>query len=144
MLFMDMLKFYCRLDLSKYSFYMKLPQVRNDNVRNYLDRADIVRETAEQIMKDFGMFGVEITFSGDVANAYEELHNQLVTQISNLVQYNNDKLMSVLYQVDITEREIIRAQLDLPQYSHMEILSHQVIVRELKKVLWRLYFKSKK
>ena len=144
MIFIDMLKFCCSLDLSKYSIIMKLPQVRNDNIRNYLNRADIVRETAEQIMKDFGMFGVEITFSGDVANAYEELHGQLVTQISKLVQSNNDKLMSVLYQVDITEREIILAQLDLPQYNHMEILSHQVMVRELKKVLWRLYFKSQK
>ncbi len=123
---------------------MELPQVRNDNVSKYLDRAEIVNDTAEQIMKDFGMFGVEITFSGDVTNAYEELHGQLVSQISNLVQYNNDKLLSVLYQVDITEREIARAQLDLPHYNHMEILAHQVIARELKKVLWRLYFKSQK
>lgn len=123
---------------------MELPQVRNDNVSKYLDRAEIVRDTAEQIMKDFGMFGVEITFSGDVTNAYEELHGQLVTQISKLIHYNNDKLLSVLYQVDITEREIARAQLDLPHYNHVEIVAHQVVARELKKVLWRLYFKSQK
>lgn len=123
---------------------MELPQVRNNNVSQYLNRAEIVRETAEQIMKDFGMFGVEVTFSGDVSIAYEELHEQLIHQISRLIDNNYDKLLSVLYQVDITEREIAQAQLDLPHYGHVEIIAHQVIARELKKVLWRLYFKTKK
>lgn len=123
---------------------MELPQVRNDNVKGFFDRAEIVRETAQQIMKDFGMFGVEITFSGDVLNAYEELHRQLVEQISVLIQNNYDKLLSVLYQVDITEREIAQAERDLPHYNHVEIIAHQVIARELKKVLWRRYFKSNK
>jgi hypothetical protein len=123
---------------------MELPQIRNNNLKGFLDRAEIVRETADQIMKDFGMFGVEITFSGDVLNAYEELHRQLVEQISVLIQNNYDKLLSVLYQVDITEREIAKAERDLPHYNHVEIIAHQVIARELKKVLWRRYFKSKK
>jgi hypothetical protein len=123
---------------------MKLPQVKNNNVSQFLDRAEIVRATAEQIMKDFGMFGVEVTFSGDVTNAYEELHEQLIIQISRLIDQNYDKLLSVLYQVDITEREIAQAQLDLPHYNHVEIIAHQVIARELKKILWRFYFKSKK
>ncbi len=123
---------------------MELPQIRNDNVKGFLDRAEIVRETAEQIKKDFGMFGVEVTFSGDISNAYEELHWQLVDQISVLIQNNYDKLLSVLYQVDITEREIALAEHDLPHYTHVEIVAHQVIARELKKVLWRRYFKSKK
>ncbi len=123
---------------------MKLPQIRNDNIKGFLDRAEIVHETAEQIMKDFGMFGVEISFSGDVLNAYDELHGQLVEQISVLIQNNYDKLLSVLYQVDITEREIAKAESELPHYNHVEIIAHQVIARELKKVLWRRYFKSKK
>jgi hypothetical protein len=123
---------------------MELPQIRNDNVKQFMNRAEIVRETAAQIMKDFGMFGIKITFSGEVDNAYDELHRQLTIQISKLVQNNYDKLLSVLYQVDITEREIAKAQTDLPHYSHLEIIAHQVIARELKKVLWRLYFKLKK
>lgn len=123
---------------------MEPPQIRNDNLKSFLDRAEIVRETAEQIIKDFAMFGVEILFSGDVLNAYDELHRQLVEQISVLIQNNHDKLLSVLYQVDITEREIAQAERDLPHYNHVEIIAHQVIARELKKVLWRRYFKTKK
>jgi hypothetical protein len=122
---------------------MELPQIRNDNVSQYLDRNEIVRDTASQIMKDFGMFGVEITFSGDVQNAYDELHRQLTEQIEGLIQTNYDKLLSVLYQVDITDREISRAEQELPHYSHIEIIAHQVIVRDLKKVLLRRYFKTR-
>lgn len=123
---------------------MNLPQVSNSNVSGLLNEADIVRETAEQIMKDFGMFGVEITFSGDTGNAYFELHRQLIDQISLLLERNYDLLLSVLYQVDITEKEIDRATRELPHYNHVEIIAHQVIVRDLKKVLLRRYFKNHK
>lgn len=121
---------------------MELPQVRNDNVSQYLDRDEIVRDTARQIMKDFGLFGVEITFSGKVENAYDELHVQLAEQITELIKSNYDKLLSVLYQVDITDREIYKAEQELPHYSHIEIIAHQIIVRDLKKVLLRRYFKN--
>lgn len=122
---------------------MNLPQVNNSNVSSLLNQAEIVQETAEQIMKDFGMFGVEITFSGNTGQAYQELHQQLVDQISLLLERNYDLLVSVLYQVDITDREIARAEMELPDYTHVEIVAHQVIVRDLKKVLLRRYFKSK-
>ena len=121
---------------------MKLPQINNNNVSGYLNQAEIVNETAAQIMKDFGMFGEEITFSGDVDNAYKELHEQLIGQISVLMERNYELLMSVLYQVDITEREIAQAERELPHYNPIEILAHQIIVRDLKKVLLRRYFKA--
>jgi hypothetical protein len=123
---------------------MDLPQVSNSNVSGFLNQAEIVQETAEQIMKDFGMFGVEITFSGDTNNAYNELHLQLIDQISLLLERNYDLLLSVLYQVDITDREIAKATRELPHYNQVEIIAHQVIVRDLKKVLLRRYFKSQK
>ena len=123
---------------------MELPQVSNNNVSGFFTEAEIVQETAEQIMKDFGMFGVEITFLGDTSQAYHELHNQLINQISLLLERNYELLLSVLYQVDITDREIARATRELPHYNQVEIIAHQVIVRDLKKVLLRRYFKNQK
>ena len=122
---------------------MPLPQVNNTNVSGFLTQKEIVQQTAEQIIKDFGMFGVEITFSGNTLTAYDELHHQLIDQISLLVGRNYDLLLSVLYQVDITDREINKAEQELPHYNHIEIIAHQVIVRDLKKVLLRRYFKMK-
>ena len=123
---------------------MELPQVNNNNVSGFFTEAEIVQETAEQIMKDFGMFGVEITFSGDTSQAYYELHKQLIDQISILIDRNYELLLSVLYQVDITEKEIAKATRDLPHYNQIEIIAHQVIVRDLKKVLLRRYFRNQK
>ncbi len=122
---------------------MDFPRVSNQNVEALLNREEIVRQTAAQIMKDFGMFGVEITFSGNIDQAYQELHQQLVEQISILIERNYDLLLSVLYQVDITDREMAKAQAELPHYTHIEEIAHQVIARDLKKVLLRRYFKMK-
>jgi hypothetical protein len=121
---------------------MNFPHLTHSTISHYLDKAEIVTETAEQIMKDFGMFGVEITFSGDTSHAYDELHQQLVVQVARLLESNYDLLLSVLYQVDITDREIALTERELPHYSHVEIIAHQVIVRDLKKVLLRRYFKA--
>jgi hypothetical protein len=122
---------------------MELPDIQNSNLSNFLNRADIIQETAEQIMKDFGMFGIEITFSGNVENAYHELHDQLINQISVYLDRDYSRLMSVLYQVDITEHEIAKAARELPHYNDLEVLAHQVIFRDLKKVLFRRYYKTK-
>ncbi len=122
---------------------MNLPDLRNNNVKLFLNKEDIIRETAAQIMKDFGMFGIEITFSGDAENAYYELHDQLVNHISEYLNRDYGKLMSVFYQVDITEKEIQRTANEMPEYNEIEVLAHQVIFRDLKKVLFRRYYKTK-
>ena len=121
---------------------MNLPDLQNNNIANFLDKEDIVRETAEQIIKDFSMFGIEISFSGNTENAYHELHEQLVNQITISLERDYSRLMAALYQVVITEREIAMAAIELPHYNQMEVLAHQVILRDLKKVLFRRYYKA--
>ena len=121
---------------------MKLPQILHSNVSEFFNTADIVQETAEQIMKDFGLFGISITFSGNVENAYTELHQQLTKQVAVLLENDYSRLLSVLYQVDISDKEIALATAELSDYTPVEIISHQIIVRDLKKVLTRRYFKA--
>jgi len=121
---------------------MNLPNLQHSNLASFLNRAEIVQETAHQIMKDFGMFGIEITFSGNIETAYQELLEQLINQISVYLDRDYGRLMAVLYQVDITEKEIAKAHCELPHYNDLEVLAHQVIFRDLKKVLFRRYYKS--
>lgn len=121
---------------------MSLPDLQNTNIQSYLDKTEIILETAQQIMKDFGMFGVEITFSGDTEHAYNELLDQLVHQVEKLLTNNSELLMSVLYQVDISDREIVKTASELPHYSQIEVIAHQIIFRDLKKVLFRRYYKN--
>lgn len=121
---------------------MKLPDLQNNNIKSHLNKAEIVIETAQQIMKDFGMFGVEISFSGNTEEAYNELLEQLVFQIDKLLGSNSELLMSVLYQVDISDREIAKTASELPHYNQIEVIAHQIIFRDLKKVLFRRYYKT--
>lgn len=121
---------------------MNLPDLQNNNIQSHLDKAEIVLETAQQIMKDFGMFGVEITFSGNTEQAYNELLDQLVFQVEKLLNNNSELLMSVLYQVDISDREIAKTARELPHYNQIEVIAHQIIFRDLKKVLFRRYYKN--
>lgn len=121
---------------------MNLPNITHTNVDVFLNREDIILDTIAQIMKDFGLFGVEIHFSGHIDDAYHELHQQLVEQIDALLIHNSDLLMSILYQVDISDRDIARTQADFPRYNQVEVIAHQIIFRDLKKVLFRRYFSA--
>ena len=99
--------------------------------------------TAEQVRKDFAMFGMEIKFSGNVNFAYEELFSQLNIYISELLNDNYEKLMSLLYQIDLSEKELTKKDPDYQFETVSEILTHKILERELKKVLIRTYFKEK-
>jgi hypothetical protein len=121
---------------------MALPDIRLNNIAQHLNNVDIVNQTAQQIMKDFGMFGVTINFSGNIENAYHELFDQLKYQISDLYSRDYGRLLSVLYQVDISPKDITKAHEEMVDYTLAEVISHQIIVRDLKKVLTRLYFKA--
>lgn len=99
--------------------------------------------TAEQVRKDFAMFGMEVNFSGDVNFAYEELFDQLKVYIEELLSKDSEKLMSLLYQIDLSEKELSKNDPNLQFETVPEIITHKILERELKKVLIRTYFKEK-
>lgn len=99
--------------------------------------------TAEQVRKDFAMFGMEINFSGNVNFAYEELFQQLNKYIDQLLNADNEKLMSLLYQIDLGEKELTKQDPNYQFETLAQIITHKILERELKKVLIRTYFKEK-
>ena len=48
----------------------------DQNIEKYRRDLEIIRLTAEQVIKDFQIFGFEIVFSGNEYTAYEELKTQ--------------------------------------------------------------------
>ena len=121
---------------------MQLPKIHKNNIQEFFDSEEIILETIKQIMKDFGMFGLEISFSGDIKNAYNELHSQITRQVEVLFNTDLSKLYAVLYQVDISDSKIKSEQEKFPEYSLIEIISYQIIARDLQKILTRRYFKN--
>ena len=99
--------------------------------------------TAEQVRKDFAMFGMDVEFSGNVNFAYEELFDQLKDYIDKLLHNDSEKLMSLLYQIDLSEKELSKNDPNMQFETIPEIVTHKILERELKKVLIRTYFKEK-
>ena len=110
----------------------------------YINRLDLIRDTAHQIIKDFDMFGLEIKFSGNAYNAYEELFQQIEPHIKRLIMNNQSKFMGILYRIDVSEEQIKKAVQDHASESFSEIITDLVIKRELQKVVIRSQFKNSK
>ncbi|MFO7829346.1 MAG: hypothetical protein R6V23_12035 [Bacteroidales bacterium] len=98
--------------------------------------------TAEQVRKDFAMFGMDVVFSGNVSLAYDELFVQLKVYIEKLLNDNYEKLMSLLYQIDVSQKELVKPEPNQSFETVPEIITHKILERELKKVLIRTYFKE--
>ena len=113
------------------------------NISKYINRLDLLQDTANQIIKDFEMFGMEIKFSGNQYNAYEELFNQIEPHIKKLIDNNHQKFMGILYRIDLSDEQIKKAMEQNSFESFSEIITDLIMKRELQKVVIRAHYKNK-
>jgi len=128
--------------LNEYQLQVNLPDYNNINVSKYRDKVEILRQVAAQIEKDFCQFGFEVKFSGEPADAYNELFVQINEHVAFMLSQDYHRLVLLLYQIDLSEKEIIKNELKYPNVDKHQLLSEMIIQRELKKVLIRNYFKE--
>ena len=136
---------------------MNLPEITPQNIAQLLNKETIINETIAQIQKDFGMYNINIHFDGNTETAYEQLMNGLTIEVKQLLANDKSKLQSILYRIDLSEMAIKKAlQHTLANNNQtpisnsntnnfenqQQVISHEIIVRELKKVLTRNYFKN--
>jgi len=108
----------------------------------YINRLDLIKDTANQIIKDFDMFGLEIKFSGNAYNAYEELFDQIQPHMDKLINSNQQKFLGVLYRIDVSEEQMKKAVQDNLSEPFSYIITDLVIKRELQKVVIRKQYKK--
>ncbi|MCE9538730.1 MAG: hypothetical protein K8R85_05885 [Bacteroidetes bacterium] len=108
----------------------------------YFNRLDLIKDTAHQIIKDFDMFGLEIKFSGNAYNAYEELFEQIEPHIDQLIHSNQQRFMSILYRIDLSDEQIKKAVNENSSEPFSAIVSDLIIKRELQKVVIRNHYKT--
>ena len=110
------------------------------NIEKYRHDLEIIRLTADQIIKDFELFGREIKFSGNELTAYEELKNQIAPALATLYQNNVSTFQSLLYRIDISEKKFSEILNDSKTNDFEDTLAEAVIQREFQKVLTRKFF----
>lgn len=110
----------------------------------YKLQADIIQQTIHQIIKDFSMFGMEVYFTGNVALVYEEVNRQLSGFVETLMIHDFNKLLALLYQIDLNDETIIMAENEHQDLTRHELIAELIVFQELRKVVYRNYYKNQK
>ena len=110
----------------------------------YLNSLDMLNETTKQIIKDFGLLGMKIKFSGNGDVAYQELFSQILPLIEQLQKENFQNFYSLMYRIDISENQIKKAFEQAKDKSFSEVVTELVLKRELLKVVTRKNYSAGK
>ncbi len=112
------------------------------DIELYKNKTEVIRQTVEQVKKDFTMFGMDVEFTGNTDMAYNEMFIQLSSYVAHMLEIDPHRLSSLLYQVDLGENKIMESSNLHPEWPLAEVITELVIHRELKKVLIRNYYKN--
>jgi hypothetical protein len=122
---------------------MNFPATSRSDLQKACRKNELIIETAHQIQKDFGEFGLSITFSGNAASFYDELFSQMKVHVENLISESLSRFMHFLYRIDISEKQISLYEKEIQEASYSEVITELIIHRELKKVITRDFFRQK-
>ena len=112
----------------------------NVPLENYLQDTAIIRQTAEQISKEFSFFDLILTFKQPVENPYRTFFEEIKPVMKNLMDSDYQKLYALLYRVDISELQVKKELQANPEKRYEEILTDLCIKRCLQKVVLRKLF----
>ena len=133
----------CISDFLPLTTYHRLP-MNNLSPEKYRHDLEVVRNTAQQVIKDFGMSGIEIIFSGNPDTAYRELVEQVQPALKNLYKQNAGSFMALLYRIDISEKQFRTLAERVSGEDFYKGLAEMVIEREFLKVLTRKIYSNRK
>jgi len=114
------------------------------SIEPYKNQKEIVEKTAMQIIKDFALFGMKIELTEGLEWNYDALFSQLRPVIDRLMHQDYPRLLSLLYQIDLSPAAINKARTEQPDIPETELIPALIIYREFKKVVFRMYYSSKK
>ena len=119
---------------------MEKPIANNFQVEKYRHDLEVIHNTAKQIIKDFELFGIEISFSGNEQTAYSELKEQLIPVLSKLYKNKPSVFNSLLYRIDVSEKKLNAILNNFSADERSGQLANLIIEREFMKVLTKKFF----
>ena len=113
------------------------------NPEVYRHDLEVVRNTAQQVIHDFGLAGFEITFSGMHETAYIELKQQVIPALKEVFKKNPGAFLSLLYRIDVDEKKVKSLMQTAKNEEFINQLSELILEREFMKALTRKLFSQK-
>lgn len=99
-----------------------------------------VKKSAEIIAKDFDIGKKPVHLSSDEEKAYEELKQHLADRIAQMIDHSFDKLVNILYRIDVSEEKFKAVLKDYQPPEVPEKLAELIIERHMQKLKWRKKF----
>jgi hypothetical protein len=113
---------------------MDFPSLTLTDLQPWFNKSDMIKACAEQTIKDLGLYGIKLHFSGNTSEAYQELFQQIKPAISERLQ-SGQSLQEILYRVDVNEKQVqafMNSDNDIASG-----LTTLILWRELQKVVTR-------
>ena len=98
-----------------------------------MDR-DIEKRTAKIIEDDFQL---QLDSGGD---AMKKIRNLLIDKLDFLIEHDFEKLLSILYRIDVSERKVKEALATKTDHKPSELLADLIIERQMEKAKTRVQY----
>lgn len=105
-------------------------------MQKFLDRAEVLSATVEQLRKDLSLEASEMPQPAVSEQAFEQLREQVKPVLDGLLARGVHALQVVMYRVDIPEAHLRRTL----GSGGVHALAGEVVLRALQKVLTRLRY----
>lgn len=103
----------------------------------------LAQQTVLQIKKDFETNGLDIQLNVNSQPSYEDICSEMEQVLDWLFERDRQKLMQLLYRIDIPEQKLQAALAGNSDSSVSELLAALIVRREAQKVIIRNYYQQK-
>jgi hypothetical protein len=116
--------------------------IKKDDIVKARDNTALIKKAALQVAKDFAEFSIEIDVPEELEMVYDELFDQVNHIISDLLNNPSSILQSLLYRIDLHEKDMQTAFSANTKQTRAIILTELILNRAMQKVMLREYFKQ--
>ena len=109
-------------------------------IDTYIQSGDLLRETVDQLEKDFLMIAVNFNIEKPV-NSYKQLFEFTLHLVNALNERNPKKILNLMYRIDLPE-EKVQKEMKKTELNFTEMLSEMIVKREIYKVILRKKYSS--
>ncbi|MCW3124370.1 MAG: hypothetical protein JWO03_28 [Bacteroidetes bacterium] len=95
---------------------------------------------ADSVFSSFEIDGSYMPSGSDDEKRFQELRRVLILRIEELISKDTEKLMWILYRIDVNEKKVHEALLTNSSLNYAEVLADLIIERQIEKVKTRKQF----
>jgi len=96
-----------------------------------------------QLKKDFEVSGCDVDFIEHLPVQFDQLREELCTQLKKMEKNSVSKLPELLYRIDVSEQQINRFASTHPHESWEQLVAELIIKRILQKVILKKTYNKK-